>query len=74
MVNIAQETRHRNRIGEITLTLWSGLDGVRDESLTQPPDSRPPAGNQLEFWLLRSGALAESHLPVSRIGIYTDFT
>ncbi len=30
--------------------------------------------HSLQSWLIRSGNVPESHLGVSRIGIYTDFT
>ncbi|GEM_PF-2842926 len=32
------------------------------------------AQKELNFWLIRMGLAPEAGLPVSRIGIYTDFT
>ena len=38
------------------------------------PDGVPFQTKEWETWLLRSGISPDSGMPISRIGIYTDFT
>lgn len=58
----------------LALSLSQARSDLNQEQTVPILNPTRPAVHEFERWLLWAGYAPESHLPVSRSGLYTDFT